>query len=244
MFTADEIQLMKTKCPSELEKFLNKLSIRNPDSNGKDDFSVYGKLDMKSDSVVQGYTKLLDSGNVSYSYSETDHELLNKIVKNKNQIIKGIEEFPKTHYEVEKNSVAEPVSRVQPVPAPAPRPSVRRVTKEEHTSLPGPIILGVVLIVIALAIIFVADSGIIGGIAALLGILSAVIGIKGKTVKVTVNVPVAPGANPVVTQTPVNQPVKKNPAPVRKEIKAPFTTEEVKKILDILTQADKTVQSI
>ena len=102
MFTADEFQLMKSKCPSELEKFLNKLSIRNPDSNGKDDFSVYGKLDdeitaemcrlMKSDSVVQGYTKLLDFGKVSYSYRETNHELLDKVIANKDKIIQGIKD--------------------------------------------------------------------------------------------------------------------------------------------------------
>ena len=110
--------------------------------------------------------------------------------------------------------------------------------KEEHVTLPGPIILGVVLIVAGLVLMFMLDSNISGGLLILLGVASAIAGIRGKTVRSTLTVPVA---EKVSAPQPVAQP---KPTFVRKEVKPPFTRGELQKVLDVLAQVDKIVRAI
>ena len=99
MFVAVEFQNMRSRCLPELEKLLENLSIPIPDWSG-DEYRIYQELDeelmkkicalMKSSSVIEGYTKLLKLGGVAYDYSETDNELLNKIVSNGDKILDAV----------------------------------------------------------------------------------------------------------------------------------------------------------
>ena len=113
--------------------------------------------------------------------------------------------------------------------------------EEKHVTLWGPIILGIVLIIVGLVANFNLDHEIIGGILTVLGALSAGIGIKGKietttkTVQVKESVPEQP--------QPVRQNVRKTNI-VRKEITPPFTRNELQKIFDVLTQVDKIARAI
>lgn len=96
MFTADEFQLIRSHCLPDLEKFLKQISVPIPNWNSGDEFRIYDKVGgeitnkmcrlLKSNSVVEGYTKLLKLGNISYDFSETDNELLEKIISNKEKI--------------------------------------------------------------------------------------------------------------------------------------------------------------
>ena len=99
MFVAVEFQNMRERCPTELEKLLEKLSIPIPDWSG-DEYRIYEKLDdditreicaaMKSSSIIEGYTNLLKLGGIPYDYSETDNELLDKIVSNGDKILNAV----------------------------------------------------------------------------------------------------------------------------------------------------------
>lgn len=98
MFVPAEFQSMRRLCPSELEKLLDELSIRF-DWSG-DEYRTYEKLDalitkkicerMKSESIFDGYTKLLKLGGVDYNFSELDSELLEKIVSNDDKILAAV----------------------------------------------------------------------------------------------------------------------------------------------------------
>ena len=241
MFVAVEFQNMRERCPTELEKLLEKLSIPIPDWSG-DEYRIYEKLDdditreicaaMKSSSIIEGYTNLLKLGGVSYDYSETDNELLHKVVANGNKILSGLENLPK-FVEVEVPSEPQP----QPTPSRHSQPKTKTVTNEEHITLKGPIILGVVLIVVGLAVTFILGIG--GIILALLGAASLIAGVRGKTVRTTTTVPVEE-KTPAAPQ-PVNQPASRI---VRKEVKPPFTRNELQKVLDVLAQVDKIVRAI
>ena len=243
MFVAAEFQSIRRLCPSELETLLKKLSIAKPDWNG-DEYRIYEGLDveltrkicdlMHSSSIIEGYTNLLKLGGISYDYSETDNELLHKIVANGGKILRGLENLPK-FIEVEVKSSPEAQSIRQTTPS---QQKTKTVMKEEHVTLPGPIILGVVLIVAGLVLMFMLDSNIIGGLLILLGVASAIAGIRGKTVRSTLTVPVD---EKVSAPQPVAQP---KPTFVRKEVKPPFTPGELQKVLDVLTQVDKIVRAI
>ncbi len=239
MFTAAEIQLIRAHCPSDFDALLRELSV-SVDWSG-DEYRVYEKLDddisrrlseqMKSSSVTAGYMTLLKLGGVPCDYSDTDNELLAKIVANKNKILRGLETLPK-FVETEETHTISP----QPKP-PSTQTRMQTVTKEEHFTLAGPIILGVILIVAGVIVVFNFDSTVGGAVLAVLGLMSATAGIRGKTVRTTSSVP-------VTEKVPdVPQPVKKA-TPVRKEIKPPFTSQELQKILDMLTQVDKIVRAI
>ena len=88
MFTAAEFRLIRERCPEKLDGLLDKLNIRKPDWNAGDEFRNYEALDseivarlcrlMKSDSIINGYVKLLELGGVAVDYSETDNQLLVK----------------------------------------------------------------------------------------------------------------------------------------------------------------------
>ena len=241
MFVAVEFQNMRSRCPSELETLLKKLSVPKPDWSG-DEYRTYEQLDnditrkicaaMKSSSVIEGYTNLLKLGGVSYDYSETDNELLDKIISNGDKILRGLENLPKF---VEVEAPPEPQSQ-QPPPRHS-QPKTKTVTQEEHITLKGPIILGVVLIIVGLAAIFALGIG--GIILAVLGVASLIAGVRGKTVKTTTTVPVEEKISP--QPQPVNQPVRRF---IRKEVKPPFTRNELQKVLDVLAQVDKIVRAI
>ena len=241
MFVAAEFQSIRRLCPSELETLLKKLSISKPDWSG-DEYRIYEQLDnditrkicaaMKSSSVIEGYTNLLKIGGVSYDYSETDNELLRKIVANGDKILRGLENLPK-FVEVEVPSEPQP----QPTPSRHSQPKTKTVTNEEHITLKGPIILGVVLIVVGFAGTFILGIG--GIMLALLGVASLIAGVRGKTVKTTTTVPVEEKISP--PPQPVNQPARQI---VRKEVKPPFTRNELQKVLDVLAQVDKIVRAI
>ena len=133
MFTAAEFRLIKSKQKKDLEDLLIKLglsemsiklsNISNDTSNNE--FQFYAELDnkitenicanLKSESIIDGYNKLLKVGNINFNYGETDNDLLNKIVVNKQKIIDGnnriIEESkiqpPITQLEVKQKSIDE-----------------------------------------------------------------------------------------------------------------------------------------
>ena len=65
---------------------------------------------MKSSSVIEGYTKLLKLDGVAYDYSETDNELLRKIIVNGNKILRGHENLLKfVEVEVEQSGEPQPI---------------------------------------------------------------------------------------------------------------------------------------
>jgi len=106
MFVPVEFQNMRSRCPSELKKLLEKLSIPIPDWNG-DEYRIYEKLDtelerkicdsMKSESIIEGYTSLLKLGGVDYDFSELDSELLDKIISNGDKILNAVREANKKY---------------------------------------------------------------------------------------------------------------------------------------------------
>ena len=99
MFNATEIQLLRKRSPDKLAELLNKLSINDLDLTEKDEIRFASDLDnritfelsrlMKSDSVIGGYIELLKLGNVAFEYSETDNELLCKIISEREAIKEG-----------------------------------------------------------------------------------------------------------------------------------------------------------
>ena len=99
MFNANKMQLIRSSCLPDFESFLKKISVSVPNWNNGDEFQIYRELDgeitkkicrlMESSSIIDGYTKLLDLGGVSYNFSETDNELLEKIINNKEKIFQG-----------------------------------------------------------------------------------------------------------------------------------------------------------
>lgn len=97
MFTAAEYRLIREHCPEKLDALLENLNIPKPDWESDDEisrFSSYEELDdkiiqtlcekMKSGTIIDGYTELMKLGNLPFDYSETDNELLSKLVQNKN----------------------------------------------------------------------------------------------------------------------------------------------------------------
>lgn len=99
MFTASDFKIMARKCPDARDKLLKLLGIRVALPFAEDDFKSYEDLDitiekkiatkLNSDSVVDGYAKLLDTGGVAFSLSETNTEMLSKILANRDKILQG-----------------------------------------------------------------------------------------------------------------------------------------------------------
>ena len=98
MFTAADFKLIQRICPTDLLQLLNLLGIDRQKMNftGEDEFEKYADLDeeidakisakLKSNSVLEGYTKLLDAGRIDFKLSETRIELLKKILANREKI--------------------------------------------------------------------------------------------------------------------------------------------------------------
>ena len=245
MFEAAEMQLIRAN-PNALQKFeelLDKLSIPRPDWRGNE-FRIYEKLDeeitkkicglMKSYTTIDGYTNLLKLGGVPYDYSESYNQLLGMVVANRNKILRGLENLPK-FVEVEVESSLEP----QPItPSRPSQPKTKTITNEEHVTLKGPIFLGIFLIVVGLAVTVIL--GIFGVILIVLGVASLIAGVRGKTVQTSKTVT---AEEKIPAPQPVAQPVKQKQI-VRKEVKPPFSRNELQKTLDVLAQVDKIVRAI
>ena len=119
MFTAAEFRLIRANCPEKLDALLENLNISAPDWNSSDEFSAYKKLDdkiiralcekMKSESIIDGYTKLMNLGELPFDYSETDNALLDTLVKNKARLESSL---------LKKILLAEKTPPVKPAAAP------------------------------------------------------------------------------------------------------------------------------
>ena len=96
MLNASEFQTIRAKCLADFENLLRNLSIAVPDWKNEDEYEIYERLDdeitkklcrlMKSSSIIDGYIDLLKLGNIKYDFSETDNELLSKIISNRCKI--------------------------------------------------------------------------------------------------------------------------------------------------------------
>lgn len=99
MFTPTELQFIRKKSPTDFDALLSRLAIAI-DNTIDDEDKLYEKIDddltrklsalMKSSSVIAGYTTLLELGGIVYDYSETDNELLAKIVANREKILDAV----------------------------------------------------------------------------------------------------------------------------------------------------------
>ena len=176
MFTAAEYRLIREDCLPEMKKLLAMLNISEPNWNGDDEFRIYEKVDdeiinrvcrlMKSESIIDGYTKFMKFGNLHFDYSETDNELLATILKNKNAVMHGATQAVQ--------STQEKVVGTKP----------QKITKtvEKKIFLPGFIVVGVVFIITAV-VLMIQDLTIGAVIAGILGVISLAVGINGKTEK-------------------------------------------------------------
>ena len=99
MFTVSAFKLMRRNCKEDLDKLLDLLRINKPNWDRDDEFKISKDLDneidkklcasLKSDSDIDGYAKLLEIGNVKFSFSETRKELIEKILANRDKILQG-----------------------------------------------------------------------------------------------------------------------------------------------------------
>ena len=102
MFTAAEYRLIREDCPKKLDSLLENLKIEKPTWNEGEEFEIYAKLDdeiisklcekMDSESIIDGYTKLMKLGNLHFDYSETDNELLATILNKREKIQECLQE--------------------------------------------------------------------------------------------------------------------------------------------------------
>ena len=227
MFTAAEFRLIRERCLADFQNLLATLKISEPNWNSGAEFQIYENLDneivaricrlMKSESIIDGYTKLLTLGSIDFNFSETDNELLAKILKNSAAVIRGATQV-----------------QASSAPAAAPRPSKIQKTVEETVKIPGLIFLGI-LIIVAGIVLLVADFSpsnefsTPGGIMlAILGAISLTRGLVGRKIKRVVEVEAAP----------VSQ------APTTNSLPAPFSRAEIQQTLEVLAQVQKIIQSI
>ena len=257
MFTAAEFRLVKSNCLSKMENLLKNLAIAVPDWNSGDEFQIYDKLDneitnkvcqlMKSSSIIDGYTMLLKVGGLSYGYDETDNELLEKIVKNREKIIQGIEKNAEQLSQF--SSTPQPLTLPQSTPPsqmPTHSSAPQTFTKEETVTLMGPIVVGILFIVSAIVLMILSDEGsspVISIVLAALGIVGIAFGAKGEKRRVTVTRP-ATSQPTATTPQSISQPVSQ-PRPQQKSVKRfPLSVAEVKNVLDVLAQINNIVKAI
>ena len=198
MFTATDFRLIRDKCPDDLETLLKKIGVNTPDFENGDEFKIASDLDdkitqklcrlMKSDSVIGGYMDLLNYGNISYNYSETDNALLGKVIANKSSILKGATQPKKT--EVKARAASE-----------SPKGTVKRITEREPLALPT--IIGGAILIGGIAVMVAGHA--VGAVGVILGGAGAVLGLKGQTVikeVVTESPQTTSKGNSTVTTTP------------------------------------------
>ena len=225
MFTAESFQRIRSRCLPEFESLLNRLDIK-VNWRGDDEFRIYDRLDtelteklcglMKSRTIVEGYMSLLDLGGVTYDVGKYD-ELLGNVVANKDKILRGLENMPKL-VEVESLSQQQPL---QPM------------TQTNYWKM-----FGVIFILLGAIGLFLFGYD--------LGILSPYMqkasGIGGAALIIGGIISLWKGKNSTLETKTAAQPV--NQAPARKEVKPPFTRNELQKALDVLAQVDKIVRAI
>ena len=166
MFAPTEFQSIRECCLKDFETLLENLNITPPDWSGNE-YRIYEQLDdditrkicelMKSPSIIEGYTALLELGSVPYNFSEIDNELLAKVVNNRGKILSGLDHAQKAAVEAEAKK------------------KLAQARQKKRIRLPGFIGLGGLLIAIGLFMF-----GIIGGLLILLGAVSAIFGFIGK----------------------------------------------------------------
>lgn len=228
MFTAAEYRLIRENCLADLQKLLAMLNMSEPNWNVGDEFRIYEKVDegiiervcrlMKSESVIEGYTKLMTLGGLPFDYSETDNELLATILKNKDYVMRGATQAVSTKQTVTEN-----------------RPQKITKTVEEKKPKPAFIAGGIGLILIGIGIAIynaVAEDADIGMAVILIpivaGVAGLIIGFNGETVTKTVTVDGPPAQKKVTAETK----------------KAAFTESEIRQVFEILSQINKIVRSI
>ena len=102
MFSAAEMQLIRSHHKADYESLLSELSIEPiPDWNDGDELRVYDDIDnkltkalcglMKSSTLYDGYTELLKLGGVPYNYSETYNQMLGMVVANREEILSALQ---------------------------------------------------------------------------------------------------------------------------------------------------------
>lgn len=103
MFTAINFQNIRLKCAGDLDGLLHKLNIK-PDWQSADEYRLYSDLDEKIEravceklqekTLIRGYTKILDYGEIAYAPSDTYDELIQKIVDHREAILEGHKKKP------------------------------------------------------------------------------------------------------------------------------------------------------
>lgn len=96
MFTPSDFKIMERKCPEERDELLKLLGITVALPFDEDDRKAYEELDiaiesklaakLKSNSVIEGYAKILDASGIPFSLSETSTEILGKILASRRKI--------------------------------------------------------------------------------------------------------------------------------------------------------------
>ena len=224
MFTDAEYRRIRERSLADLKKLLSTLELAEPNWDAGDEFRTYEALDdqivarlcrlMKSDTIINGYVKLLGLGGINVDYSETDNELLDKIIRNRNAIERGATQ-----------SAGVQSAKVESQP-------IRHVRKIERTeTIAGLVIVGAVLIIGAIALMVLSepgDSPIVSAILGIAGIVAAGLGFKGRTITEETTVEEKPAPR---SSKPVSTP-------------APFTSTEIRRALDVLSQANKIVHSL
>ena len=120
MFSAAEMQLIRSHHKADYESLLSELSIEPiPDWNDGDELRVYDDIDnkltkalcglMKSSTLYDGYTELLKLGGVPYNYSETYNQMLGMVVANREKILSALQKQIDDYHKPE----PEPVERVE-----------------------------------------------------------------------------------------------------------------------------------
>ena len=100
MFTTEEFQRMIKICPSDFEELLKNLQIASPNFDQEDEHKIYKVLDesieknicelLNSNSLLNGYEKLLSRGGISFVSNDTRNEMIKKIVNGREKILKGV----------------------------------------------------------------------------------------------------------------------------------------------------------
>lgn len=103
MFSVSAFKLIRRNCPEDFDKLLKLLAVDNPNWELDDEFKLAQELDRKidkklcalldSDSDIDGYAKLLECGEVEFSFSETRKDLLKKILLNRDRILRDSSDY-------------------------------------------------------------------------------------------------------------------------------------------------------
>lgn len=99
MFTASHFKLMRKKCLSEIDKLLNIMQIPAPNFEHGDEYKIYEELDrnieqklklqLNSDSISIGYSKLLGIAGLQFNRGETPNQHIEKILANRDKILQS-----------------------------------------------------------------------------------------------------------------------------------------------------------